>query len=436
MKCMEQYDALLDGQIELPSRLMAMVPPDREPPGISDVSMALEEHLPELRSFDPQPKEYNPGSKWQASVQVDWGGEDGARTYMIWLEYKEEVNDFHFRRMGFSRQEQDTTLESVWTVGVDATLGENSLVDFHRQLKFLDALALDPPTVMDVAACTLHPGSWVREAATSNTPPEPTNLFSIHAVYDEDNEESPVWLHTHGLLRCDCFELEMPNVSRQSMDALGELLNTIAVMALSYGMPPPDEPFKIASGLDLVWLPYEKGLRYFAGNICGAHKDRDEFHCHPSGMILRRSRLLYLFKTYSTPNDFAALFDDNPLMGISNEETERMSSLAHERLDHFRRYFTQYRDAEGWSFLVKLGYKVDQAADDTEREHLWFMVHELEAARVDATLLNQPYNIARMNEGDRKWHSLDLLTDWAVMCKHGAFSPDKISLLEKELAKE
>ena len=112
-----------------------------------------------------------------------------------------------------------------------------------------------------------------------------------------------------------------------------------------------------------------------------------------------------------------------------------MARLARERLGAFEDYFRRYGGEPAWGFLVKLGYRTDHAASDDDREHLWFEVHAIEPGRVEATLLNEPYDVARMKEGDRDSHDLELLTDWTVLCQYGRFAPDNISLLAKEIAK-
>jgi uncharacterized protein YegJ (DUF2314 family) len=75
-------------------------------------------------------------------------------------------------------------------------------------------------------------------------------------------------------------------------------------------------------------------------------------------------------------------------------------------------------------------------AEAEEREHLWFQVHELQGSEVDATLLNAPYRVERMLEGERGRHSLDLLSDWAILCERGRFDADSVSELERALSRD
>jgi len=433
MASFEDYFGIATGQLDVPSLLLAILPAGAEPPGVTDVSNNLESAFPNAANVDPLPDEAGPAAQWRARARVKWDDEE--TECILSLEHKDKLEDFHFERIGFSDEEKDVATRSSWAVGVETVFGEDVLLDFHRQLKVLNALGLAPPAVLDTTACVLHPGSWVREAATAETPPDPANLFAIHAVSGDDSEDAPMWLHTHGLLRCHSIEYELMGVDGEYAAAMGRLLNVVAMLSLIEGPPPPDTTFQPVEGLELVWLPFEIGMKKFGRDALGSSKDRVEHHDFPSGILLLR-RGFWIFKRYATPNAYGAFLDGNPLIGISAEETERMTGLARERLAVFDGYFRQYAEAEDWAFLVKLGYKIDDAQDEGDREHLWFEVHAIEDDRVDAVLVNQPYYIARMQEGDRDWHDLGLLTDWAIICKYGQYNPDKISLLEKELTKD
>jgi uncharacterized protein YegJ (DUF2314 family) len=84
---------------------------------------------------------------------------------------------------------------------------------------------------------------------------------------------------------------------------------------------------------------------------------------------------------------------------------------------------------------VKLGYPIDSASEPTDREHLWFDVHAAKDGQVDATLLNQPYHIARMTKGERGWHPLSRLSGWSILCPRGRFGPDTVRDLERRFEK-
>jgi hypothetical protein len=68
---------------------------------------------------------------------------------------------------------------------------------------------------------------------------------------------------------------------------------------------------------------------------------------------------------------------------------------------------------------VKLGYPTDGGG----REHMWFLVEELGAASILATLLNEPYDVSTLQRGDRGRHAVELLTDWVIHTPLGVITP-------------
>lgn len=94
----------------------------------------------------------------------------------------------------------------------------------------------------------------------------------------------------------------------------------------------------------------------------------------------------------------------------------------------FKRIFGKKEEKENqWSFIVKFGLTVDNANDHTEREHLWFSVISADSKRIEGKLLNAPYWIDSLKEGDIKFYPLEVLTDWIIFDADGnQYTPDSI----------
>ena len=125
-----------------------------------------------------------------------------------------------------------------------------------------------------------------------------------------------------------------------------------------------------------------------------------------------------------------------------------MSALAKERFSSFEKVFekehkkpekksflknifgSKKEEEPGWTFLVKLGLTVDNPEAGSEKEHLWYEVQGIENDKIEGKLLNQPYWISNLNEGDIKSYPLDLLTDWLIYSPDNTFTTDSIYLLE------
>ncbi len=314
--------------------------------------------------------------------------------------------------------------ESVWSVGISTHFGATPLRDYHRLLRLLALLCPEAAVVYDVDALCPRSGTWLYEAASATTPPAPSTLFTIHDVAPDGG--APHWLHTHGLARCGCLELDVLAVPADGAGLVGQLINAVAGLFLERGIPEPDEPFFAGEQLELVWLPWNEAVERVSEDVAGGRADRDLSHGGARGVLLCP-------RDHQSPAAYLEILRDNPLLYVSDMETERMTLLASERLPRFLRLFERFGNSEGWMFLVKLGYAVDGAENINDREHLWFEVHGYESGEIVATLLNQPYRIARMSEGQRARHSLDKLSDWSVMCESGRFDPSNIATLERML---
>jgi hypothetical protein len=264
-------------------------------------------------------------------------------------------------------------------------------------------------------------------------PPAPDTLFSIHAVADDG---TTAWMHTHGLARCGTLELEALDVPVDFTGLTGQLINTIAAMILEHGIPAPGEVFEPGRNIDVAWMPWFEGIKKVKRSAYGRRDgDRDDAHRGARGILLV-PRKGWFGTRWRGLDTHRPVLEDNPVLFVSSLETLRHKLLAKERQGRFRALFERFSNAERWVFLIKLGYIVDGAEDESAREHLWFRVHGIDDARVDATLVNEPHQIARMHEGDRAHHDLALMSSWVVLCEHGKFDPESIGILERKLAHE
>jgi uncharacterized protein YegJ (DUF2314 family) len=325
------------------------------------------------------------------------------------------------------------------------------LSSFHLQLKIMDAIVPDASLVVDFMSYRLLSAKWLRMAAKSSVPPSPDYLYTLHCVYDEDGENgsSRYWFHTHGLHRCGSVELEMLNFSRGA-----EQMNTLINMTVKKFLSDPAkerERFTIGydgMGINLCWLRWEEALKDLPENILGGASDRDEadnVHAEPSGILFAVED-----GNMVSPEIYAPTLAENPIYYITTEETNRMSALAKERFPSFDRIFkkefkkpekksllknlfgSKKEENPGWTFLVKLGLMVDAPESGSDKEHLWYDVSSIADNRIEGKLLNQPYWISGLNEGDVKTYPLDVLTDWIIYSPDNTYTPDSIYLLDDQ----
>ena len=331
----------------------------------------------------------------------------------------------------------DPALASQFFLSVSCKLGHDVLDSLHAQLRLLAALAPNAVAMLDVNAFHAKTGDWMRDAASASVPPAPTSFFSVHSVFDDDKK---MWLHTHGLHRMGSIELDILGARRREAPALTELINNVARFFIDCGVPLPNTRFHAGNGLPLVWLPWEAALRHVDGSPGGA-ADRDAGHSGERGILFAPAKESP--ERLETPRCYVRMIEADPIFYVSSAETERMQRLAVERLPSFLALQSRFAKKRKWNFHVKLGFPADGDGDGHRychehgggaAEHLWFDVHKATAKNVDGTLLNQPYRITGLREGQRGTFDLRLLTDWAIESPRGRYTPESVLQLERGLA--
>lgn len=364
-----------------------------------------------------------------------------------------ETDHIDLREYGFANSIDEESLqratEQKYYLETSMYFDVDSLDSFHLQLKIMNAIVPDASVVIDFMSYRLLSAKWLKMTAQSAIPPSPDYLYSMHGVYDEDGPdgERRYWFHTHGLHRCGSVELEMLNFSQGA-----EQMNTLVNMTVKKFLTDPakeKERFTIGydgMGINLCWLRWEEALKDLPQNILGGIADREEgnnVHAEPSGILFAVED-----GNMVSPEIYAPTLAENPIYYITNEETNRMSALAKERFNLFEKVFrkehkapekksflkklvgNKEEEAPGWTFLVKLGLTVDDPESGSEKEHLWYEVSSINDGNIEGKLLNQPYWISGLNEGDIGSYPLELLTDWIIYSPDYSYSPDSIYLLE------
>ena len=397
------------------------------------------------------------------SFELSKASEHVEKEYLATIEYLSEVyniniselsvEDLSLEEFGLANMingdDFNMALSQTKYLNVAVNFSKKALDSFHFQLKVLNALIPDASLVIDFMSFRLLSGGWLNLTATSKIPPSPDYLYALHAVYDEKEEKTQYWFHTHGLLRCGLIELEILNTSTGAQQ-MHDLVNHVVKRFL---FAPSKEQEKFTAGFDgldlnLTWIRWEEALKDFPSAILGSLHDREgdtNPHSEPSGILfaIEDGNLI-------SPEIYASTLSDNPILFVSTEETLRMSQLAKERYPYFlcifRKHIKQSKKSffqkifgkknicqSQWNFIIKFGLVVDDANNETEREHLWFNVISANEKNIEGKLLNQPYWIASLKEGDVKSYPIDILTDWIIYDTEGnQYTPDSIYQLIEE----
>lgn len=359
------------------------------------------------------------------------------------------------RSFSFANTIDDASMEQATKtpiyLDISTRFADNPMTSFLFQLKVLHTLVPESCLVIDFSSLRLLSPHWLKMSAESSIPPSPNYLYVIHAVYDEkENGDTQYWMHTHGLHRCGSMELELVNI-KSGAQQMHNLINTAANLFIMEHHT-ENQSFRVGYdglGLNLCWLRWEEALNEFPTNVLGGIKDRTEedgsynVHSEPSGVLFAVEE-----GNLTSPEIFASTLADNPIFFIRNDETLRMSALAKERFKMYQETFDKYgpkkegkksflgklfgkkEEESEWKFLVKLGLTTDDAKEATDKEHLWYEVQSIEGGTITGQLLNQPYWIAGLNEGDIKSYPIkEVLTDWIIYGPETEYTPDSIYML-------
>lgn len=105
----------------------------------------------------------------------------------------------------FTEEEKEQILNSKNALIVYMKFEGDAKICYHLQLKLVYAMVPEMVALCDESAERMLNKKWVELAAKSNVLPAPSSLYTVQAVYDENE----VWLHTHGLCRCNLHEIEI-----------------------------------------------------------------------------------------------------------------------------------------------------------------------------------------------------------------------------------
>ena len=340
------------------------------------------------------------------------------------------LRDIERQQYFFTEEELKRISEAHRAITIFMEFHKDSKKSFHLQLKIAIAMVPGMIGLMDESAEKLINANWVRMAASSKVTPAAGDLYLVQAVQGEKND---VWLHTHGLCRCGLTELEIVGSNQENSNNHYHVITTLASMLLDKDGK-EEKPYRYIGDLQannplvVTYIPWIEGLKEYDKISVGDAKDRAEGHNTKTSLIF----------SYRTPDDVERRvltkisdldneWGDNPLLFISNEETDRMRALAMERF-YLVKEMAKNRENK---IIIKVGLTVDEEyrTDDNFKEHIWFEVNSVDGDKFKATLLQEPYYISNMHEGYEGEYTVDDVTDWRINAGDRVAGPDTAYVL-------
>ena len=383
-----------------------------------------------------------PSEDLPGKLVISYEGTDFEVGFYIGDFYTEEM--YQWQLQYFTEEEKEQILKTNKALNIYMKFNGNPKKCYHLQLKLVYAMIPEMVALCDESAERLLNKKWVELAAKSNVLPSPTSLYTVQAVYDENE----VWLHTHGLCRCNLHEIEILGSNKDDSRTHYDLISNYACRLLDEKNPTLEDEGN-QNGEETIHLgvfyddkpivatskKWINSLKYYPKDILGGIEDRKDSHNSKTNILFLYGSEEDFNKNYlRKPSEFTKKLENNPLYYISTEETARMSSLARERFSYVERMLKEKQDGkEEIVVIVKLGLETideDGNLDKKNREHIWFEALSMEGDKFKARLTQEPYNIPNLHEGDEGIYSIDYVSDWMIHTENGVISPETVYLLD------
>lgn len=249
-------------------------------------------------------------------------------------------------------------------------------------------------------------------------------LYSLHELHNEGAEHA-YWIHSHGLQEIGYFDFSILNPSQ---DLPSDLYRSLVYNII-------EGTAKIGEKFQIILTPQQEvmltDMRIFLQQgdpaaVALIRDEMDEFHrdnaavlCEPQSGWLSR----FFAKGICPSRVLSKGLPENCMLPFSSTASRLMSERARGTYPVFRRIWEELT-ASGLPMpaLAKVGYVTDNGGPD-DKEHLWFEVKGFTDSALDAELVNQPYGVARLKQGDRGMHAVEQLSDWVIMTPLGQITP-------------
>lgn len=337
-----------------------------------------------------------------------------------------DINMLLYQKHLFSDEEIDKIQKVKKALTSYMKFNDDVRASYILQLKLLVALMPDALAFEDESAEKLMNRKWVELAIHSKLPCAFSDLYSIQGV---EGENGDIWLHTHGLARCNIAELEILQSCREFWDQHCNTISTLANLILEGEYDEEENCTIIGQFMDgnpiiVRKISWTQGVLKYNIKTFGTEKERKSSHNSKREIIVA----LMNDKVY-TMDKIDKRLGDNPIFYFSNSETERMKDLALERFSYVRKVMKE-QERES-CILVKMGLKTDYSNQENKKEYIWFELLGLDGETMHLKLTQEPYYISNLHEGDEGEYLLEDLTDWLIFnTPRGTVSPGTAYLLD------
>ncbi len=333
--------------------------------------------------------------------------------------------EFYLSFISVSDEKREKLLNSKKGVTIFMKFDDDVKTSYHLQLKLANLLVPDMLAILDESSERVFPSEWVKLASESDIAPSSKDLFTVQLIRDKTG---PAWLHTHGLLRCGISELEILGSSVDSSRSHFNLISSYAMYLIDKKTNTEGGDYigRLQNGMPIVLtqVPWIDSLKYYKHLKSGGKKDRKSSHNTKTNVIfLYTSEENEKNNVFTKITNFDELLKDNPLYFVSDDETNRMKSVAIERFDYVKKALKNKK----YSILLKIGLHLEE---EGQYEHIWFELIDLKKNKIKAKLTQEPYYFKGMHTGDIGEYKISDITDWIIYTEDTSITPDSAYLLD------
>lgn len=216
----------------------------------------------EWRFFADNPD--RPTRSWESNPE-GLKARQGERIH-IWLEETGLPLDMGLMPGDLDERNRQRIKDSEWTIGLHCDTTDNPSWNTLLMMRLVRCiLPKSRPLVIEAATGRILPEVW-REAAEIKPPPL-QDCYSVRSI----ERNGVVWLHTRGLPRWGCFEMETLAVPPEQVDISRQLIDAVAAaMVPMKTLPPPWRVLYFPNGAAFAWVPFEHIADELPVNIPGS----------------------------------------------------------------------------------------------------------------------------------------------------------------------
>lgn len=248
-------------------------------------------------------------------------------------------------------------------------------------------------------------------------------------------------------LRAGVTEIELIIPNRiSSYYGIGDLFQTFANNAVENGQVPMNEPIVIAhsqqGSIHTVAVPWEKGLSYIGhktsmdrlssieneevklqpidaqNTFLGGMDDRDEYHQSPSVLLFKfhtsEECIESFLKNTRKLQDLCSIKQIvKPIVWLTMRRILSGISATFFKLNNRMKIFV---------FSLSLVFPTKRE----KSEHMWFEMQNITEEFIQGILINEPYFIKDMSEGNSYHLDFDDLTEWVIYAGDAVINPNNL----------